>query len=105
MTSRSFSAAMVKNGIEEKYINDEKQIQRRNFEKKIQNNKFWLNALTSRYKLNELKGKKKIKEVDIMGIDKKMKQINSKNIQKTAKKLINLEEYLHCVLMPEEIKN
>lgn len=84
-------------GVAQKDIQKVQETQRQSRIKQLQENNFWLSQISARYRSNlSLEG------IALEAYEKYIKGLNSKELQTTAKKYFNADNFIRLVLMPEE---
>ena len=85
------------NGLEQKYLDKAKEIQRNEFDKNLRENKYWLDQIVSMYYNSS---------TDYMMVDylDLFEGINNDELTFLANKYLNLDNYVRVVLYPENRK-
>ena len=74
-----------------------KEMHRREHELNLKENSYWLNALYTRYWNN-------LDPVGILKAKEKIEKLTTNDIQDAAQMYLNLENYIHVVLLPEKVE-
>jgi len=82
------------NGLDEKYLDKAKEIQKNEFDKNLRENKYWLNELKTMYFNNS-------SDYKLLGYNDMIENVKVDEIKKMANKYLNTDNYVKVVLYPE----
>lgn len=88
---------LKKNGVSDKDLNKVKEQQKRSMQTNMENNRYWMSSIRSSFEHSETPEK-------IVDYQKGIDALNSKDMQKAAKKFFDMKNYIKIVLYPENMK-